>query len=60
MFNHPEGLHQHLSASGAPTPSCSRHGVAAPPEPDCRTCGGTGEDAYGQRCVCTYNKDRAR
>lgn len=35
-------------------------GDAAPPAPDCRVCGGTGEDAHGQRCVCTYNKDRAR
>jgi hypothetical protein len=31
----------------------------APPRPDCRICGGSGEDAHGQRCVCTYNKDRA-
>lgn len=31
----------------------------APPQSDCRTCRGSGEDAYGQRCVCTYNKDRA-
>jgi hypothetical protein len=31
----------------------------APPSPDCKTCEGTGENVYGQRCVCTYNKARA-
>ena len=53
------GLPNNLRASRVPARSGSRH-RPAPPVPDCRTCGGSGEDAYGQRCVCTYNKDRAR
>lgn len=57
MNSSSHGSDDHLSAS--PNGSGSRRGVA-PPRPDCRTCDGTGETAHGQRCVCTYNKDRAR